>query len=130
MDPAASTERAAPKVTDLVAAFTGNWSSWSRCRSRTSTRFLELRFEHLRSEIGWTWLARETWGSGANVEAKLLLLTHAFEHAGLRRVEFKTDARDKRSRGALETLGAKFEGILRKHMVVRAGSPGTRPTTR
>jgi RimJ/RimL family protein N-acetyltransferase len=84
-----------------------------------STRFLELRFEHLRAEIGWTWLARDAWSTGANVETKLLLLGHAFEHAGLRRVEFKTDARNERSRGALLALGTTFEGILRKHMVVR-----------
>jgi RimJ/RimL family protein N-acetyltransferase len=86
-----------------------------------STRFLELRLEHLRAEIGWTWLARSAWSTGINVETKLLLLDHAFEHAGLRRVEFKTDARNERSRGALVALGAKFEGILRKHMVVRDG---------
>ncbi len=84
-----------------------------------STRFLELRFEHMRAEIGWTWLARTAWSTGANVETKLLLLEHAFERIGLRRVEFKTDARNDRSRGALLALGARFEGILRKHMVVR-----------
>ena len=84
-----------------------------------STRFLELRFEHMRAEIGWTWLARSAWSTGANVETKLLLLEHAFERIGLRRVEFKTDARNERSRGALLALGATFEGILRKHMVVR-----------
>jgi RimJ/RimL family protein N-acetyltransferase len=84
-----------------------------------STRFLELRFEHLRAEIGWTWVARDAWGTGANVETKLLLLEHAFERVGLRRVEFKTDARNERSRGALLALGATFEGVLRKHMVVR-----------
>jgi RimJ/RimL family protein N-acetyltransferase len=88
-----------------------------------STRFLELRFEHLRAEIGWTWVTRGAWASGVNVETKLLLLGHAFEHAGLRRVEFKTDARNERSRGALLALGAKFEGILRKHMVVRDDGP-------
>ena len=86
-----------------------------------STRFLELRFEHLRAEIGWTWLTRSAWSTGVNVETKLLLLEHAFERAGLRRVEFKTDARNERSRGALLALGATFEGILRKHMVVRDG---------
>jgi RimJ/RimL family protein N-acetyltransferase len=88
-----------------------------------STRFMELRFEHLRAEIGWTWVARDAWGTGVNVETKLLLLEHAFERAGLRRVEFKTDARNERSRGALLALGATFEGILRKHMVVRDGGP-------
>jgi RimJ/RimL family protein N-acetyltransferase len=84
-----------------------------------STRFLELRSEHLRAEIGWTWVTRSAWGTGVNVETKLLLLEHAFERVGLRRVEFKTDARNDRSRGALLALGAQFEGILRKHMVVR-----------
>lgn len=88
-----------------------------------STRFLELRFEHLRAEIGWTWLARPAWSTGINVETKLMLLGQAFEQAGLRRVEFKTDARNKRSRGALLALGTTFEGILRKHMVVRGGGP-------
>ena len=88
-----------------------------------STRFMELRLEHLRVEIGWTWLASRVWGSGINVETKLLLLEHAFERVGCRRVEFKTDARNERSRGALEALGAQFEGILRKHMVVRDGAP-------
>ncbi len=87
-----------------------------------STRFLELRLEHLRVEIGWTWLARSAWSTGANVECKLLLLTRAFELVGLRRVEFKADARNERSRGALEALGAQLEGVMRKHMVLRDGS--------
>jgi RimJ/RimL family protein N-acetyltransferase len=87
-----------------------------------STRFLEIRLEHLRVEIGWTWLARSVWGTGVNVETKLLLLTHAFETVGCRRVEFKTDARNERSRGALTALGASFEGVLRKHMVVQHGA--------
>jgi N-acetyltransferase len=86
-----------------------------------STRFLELRPEHRRAEIGWTWVTRDAWATGVNVETKLLLLGRAFEHAGLRRVEFKTDARNERSRGALLALGATFEGVLRKHMVVRDG---------
>jgi RimJ/RimL family protein N-acetyltransferase len=88
-----------------------------------STRFLDLHLEHLRAEIGWTWVTRSAWRSGVNVETKLLLLGHAFESAGLRRVEFKTDARNERSRGALLALGAQFEGIFRKHMVVRDGGP-------
>jgi RimJ/RimL family protein N-acetyltransferase len=88
-----------------------------------STRFLEPRLEHLRVEIGWTWVTRGAWATGVNVETKLLLLSHAFERVGLRRVEFKTDARNQRSRGALLALGATFEGVLRKHMVVREGRP-------
>ena len=51
-----------------------------------STRFLELRFEHRRAEIGWTWLAASAQGTGINVEAKLLLLRHAFERVGIARV--------------------------------------------
>ena len=86
-----------------------------------STRFLALRPEHGSVEIGWTWLHPSAWGTGANVEAKLLQLRHAFEVWGCRRVELKTDARNERSRGALEALGATFEGIHRKHMLVREG---------
>jgi N-acetyltransferase len=82
---------------------------------------LEIRLEHLRAEIGWTWVTRRAWSTGVNIETKLLLLGHAFEDVGLRRVEFKTDARNERARGALLALGATFEGILRKHMVVREG---------
>lgn len=86
-----------------------------------STSFLALRPEHLSVEIGWTWLAPEFWQTGANVEAKLLMLEHAFETLGCRRVELKTDHRNERSRRAMEALPAKFEGILRQHMVVRNG---------
>ncbi len=86
-----------------------------------STRFLALRPEHRSVEIGWTWLHPSAWGTGANVEAKLLQLRHAFEAWGCRRVELKTDALNERSRGALEALGATFEGIHRKHMLVRDG---------
>ena len=90
-------------------------------RAVGSTRFLALRPEHRSVEIGWTWLAASHWGSGANVEAKLLQLTHAFETWGCRRVELKTDALNERSRKAIEALGASFEGIHRKHMLVRGG---------
>jgi len=86
-----------------------------------STRFLALRPEHGSVEIGWTWLHPSAWGTGANVEAKLLQLSHAFESWACRRVELKTDALNDRSRGALEALGTTFEGIHRKHMLVRDG---------
>ena len=86
-----------------------------------STRFLALRPEHRSVEIGWTWLAPSAWGSGANTEAKLLQLEHAFEVLGCRRVEFKTDALNERARSALAGLPARFEGIHRKHMLVRDG---------
>ncbi len=93
------------------------------CRDRVvgSTRFLALRPEHRSVEIGWTWLEPSAWGGGVNVEAKLLMLQHAFEAWGCRRVELKTDALNDRSRGAMEAMGATFEGIHRKHMLVRGG---------
>jgi N-acetyltransferase len=86
-----------------------------------STRYLTLRPEHRGVEIGNTWLAQSAWSTGANVEAKLLMLEHAFERVGAMRVEFKTDARNVESRRALEALPATFEGILRKHMLIHAG---------
>jgi N-acetyltransferase len=86
-----------------------------------STRYLALRPEHRGLEIGWTWLAPTRWQTGANVEAKLLMLEHAFERLGCLRVEFKTDSRNERSRAALAALPAQFEGIFRKHMLVRDG---------
>jgi RimJ/RimL family protein N-acetyltransferase len=86
-----------------------------------STRYLALRPEHGSVEIGWTWLHPSVWGTGVNVEAKLLMLEHAFATWGCRRVELKTDARNERSRGAMEAFGATFEGVHRKHMLVRRG---------
>ena len=66
-------------------------------------------------EIGYTWLARPAIRTGANTEAKLLMLTHAFESWNVHRVCLHTDARNTRSREAIGRLGAKFEGILRAH---------------
>jgi RimJ/RimL family protein N-acetyltransferase len=86
-----------------------------------STSYLSLAPEHLRLEIGNTWMSPSTWGTGANAEAKYLLLRHAFEVVGCRRVEFKTDAQNERARAALAAIPAQFEGIHRKHMVVRDG---------
>jgi len=86
-----------------------------------STRFLALRPEHRSLEIGWTWLTPSAWGTGANTEAKLLQLEHAFEVLGCRRVEFKTDVLNEPARTALAGLPARFEGIHRKHMLVRGG---------
>ena len=64
-------------------------------------------------EIGFTWLASSAQSSGINTEAKLLLMSHAFERLRVARVDLKTDARNHRSRCALEALGATFEGVLR-----------------
>jgi len=83
-----------------------------------STGYHELREEHRGLEIGGTWLQPSAWRSGANIEAKLLMLEHAFERLGCMRVEFKTDSRNERSRAALEALPAQFEGIFRRHMTI------------
>jgi RimJ/RimL family protein N-acetyltransferase len=83
-----------------------------------SSRYLNVRPADRVVEIGWTWLHPSAWRSGANVEAKLLMMRHAFETLGCVRVEFKTDARNERSRAALSALPAQFEGVLRNHMTV------------
>jgi len=86
-----------------------------------STRYLAIALEHARLEIGWTWLAPAWQRSVVNTEVKLLMLEHAFEALGCRRVEFKTDAQNETSRRALLGIGATFEGVFRKHMLVRGG---------
>jgi RimJ/RimL family protein N-acetyltransferase len=68
-------------------------------------------------EIGYTWLTRSAIRSAANTEAKLLMLTHAFETWQVLRVCFHTDVRNQRSRAALERIGGRFEGILRAHRI-------------
>lgn len=83
-----------------------------------STRYLNVEPDHRRTEIGWTWLERAQWGTGVNIETKYLLLRRAFDDWGAMRVQFKTDARNLRVRGALLGIGASFEGIFRKHMVL------------
>jgi RimJ/RimL family protein N-acetyltransferase len=84
------------------------------------TSYLNVRDDDRVVEIGNTWLAPAAWGTGANAGAKLLLLRHAFEEEGFLRVEFKTDAANARSRAALAAF-AEFEGVFRKHMLVRGG---------
>jgi RimJ/RimL family protein N-acetyltransferase len=83
-----------------------------------SSSYLAVRPEHDGLEIGWTWLNPSAWRTGANSEAKLLMMSQAFDELGCMRVEFKTDARNERSRTALEGIGATFEGIFRKHMLM------------
>jgi len=86
-----------------------------------STRYAAIEPMHRRLEIGWTWLARSHQRSGANTEAKLLLLGHAFETLGAYRVEIKTDVLNEQSRRAIERLGAVQEGIFRRHVVTSTG---------
>lgn len=91
-------------------------------RAVGSTRFANVDHANRRVEIGWTWLADEWQRTRANTEAKYLMLRHAFETLDCVRVEFKTDRRNEKSRGALLRLGAIEEGILRQHMVLPDGS--------
>jgi RimJ/RimL family protein N-acetyltransferase len=86
-----------------------------------STRFGNIDPTNLRLEIGWTWLGRAWQRTGANTEAKYLMLRHAFETLGAMRVELKTDALNARSRAAIRRLGAVEEGTLRAHMIAAGG---------
>jgi N-acetyltransferase len=82
------------------------------------TRYLALRPADRGLEIGWTWLTPAAWRTGANIEAKLLQMQYAFETLRCMRVELKTHAANARSRGAMERLGATFEGVHRKHRMI------------
>jgi N-acetyltransferase len=77
--------------------------------------YLEIRPEHRALEIGRTWIARACQGTRVNPESKYLLLRHAFETLGAVRVQFKTDLNNLHSQRAIEKLGAKREGVLRRY---------------
>ncbi|WP_406286198.1 GNAT family N-acetyltransferase [Streptomyces sp. NBC_00209] len=79
------------------------------------TSFLDVDAAHERLEIGSTWYGRAYWRSAVNTETKLLLLTHAFEDLGMGRVQLKTDHLNERSQKAIARLGARHEGVLRRH---------------
>jgi len=91
-------------------------------RAIGSSRYMTIAPEHRRLEIGWTWVGTAFQRTGANREAKLLQLSHAFETLGAHRVEFKTHARNVQSRTALLGIGATFEGVLRQHSIMPDGS--------
>jgi RimJ/RimL family protein N-acetyltransferase len=86
-----------------------------------TTRYRNIELAHRRVEIGSTWLAASAQRTAINTEAKLLLLTHAFEQLGCVRVELVTDVLNTRSRAAIARLGAKQEGVLRAHMIMPDG---------
>jgi N-acetyltransferase len=86
-----------------------------------SSRYLAVAPADLRLEIGWTWLDPAFQRTAVNTAAKLLMLGHAFDDLGCRRVELKTDALNEPSRTAILGIGATFEGIFRKHMVMPRG---------
>ncbi len=84
-------------------------------RAIGSTRYLDIRIPHRALEIGWTWITPAAQRTGVNSEAKLMMLRHAFEQLGAKRVQLKTDELNQQSRKAIARLGAVFEGILRNY---------------
>lgn len=86
-----------------------------------STRYYDIVPEYKRLAIGNTWYIPEVWGTHVNTESKYLLLKHAFEVLAMNRVEFSIDLLNKRSQAALKKLGAKEEGLLRKHIILESG---------
>ncbi len=86
------------------------------------TTYCHIDLAGPRVEIGYTWLARSCQRTGINAEAKLLLLTHAFETLECLAVEFRTHWLNQQSRRAIERLGAKQDGVLRNHQRMRDGS--------
>jgi RimJ/RimL family protein N-acetyltransferase len=88
-----------------------------------STRYMDIALPHRRLEIGATWLAPSAQRTGANTEAKWLLLKHAFDALGLQKVVFKTETLNEQSRRAILRLGAVEEGIFRRHLIASSGRP-------
>jgi N-acetyltransferase len=86
-----------------------------------STRYGNIERAHHRLEIGWTWITSAFQRTTVNTEAKLLLLTHAFETLRANRVELKTDALNQKSRRAILRLGAAEEGTFRRHLITASG---------
>ncbi len=86
-----------------------------------STRFGNIDAKNRKTEIGWTWINPQWQKTFINTEAKLLMLTRAFETWKCVRVEFKTDVLNEKSRKAILRLGAKEEGVLRRHTITDAG---------
>jgi N-acetyltransferase len=86
-----------------------------------TTRYMNVEDAHRRREIGSTWIAATHQRTALNSDAKLLLLTHAFEDLRCIRVEFVTDELNTQSRAAILRLGAKEEGVFRNHMVMPDG---------
>lgn len=86
-----------------------------------ATRYMDIALPHKRLEIGATWLTPASQRSGANTEAKYLLLQHAFETIGIMRVVFKTEVTNLQSRQAILRIGGVEEGVFRKHLIAQSG---------
>jgi RimJ/RimL family protein N-acetyltransferase len=86
-----------------------------------STRYMNVEPAHRRVEIGATWIARPWQRTAINTEAKYMMLRYAFETLGCIRVELKTDALNRRSRNAIQRIGAMEEGVFRRHIITWSG---------
>lgn len=86
-----------------------------------STSYGNIFTYHQRLEIGWTWLGKKWQRTGLNRHCKFLLLSHAFDTLGVKRVELKTDDRNVQSKKAIQGIGAKYEGKLRSHTLMTDG---------
>jgi RimJ/RimL family protein N-acetyltransferase len=86
-----------------------------------TTRFYEIRPHDRAVAIGYTWLSKSAQRTAVNTESKLLMLAHAFENWCCNRVELITDVLNQQSRAAILRLGAKEEGVLRKHLILPSG---------
>jgi len=86
------------------------------------TRLFSDAIQHRICEIGYTWYSPSSWGGPTNPEAKFLLMRHAFESCGLLRIQYSTDLKNLRSQAAIKKLGAKQEGILRRHRILPDGT--------
>ena len=86
-----------------------------------STRFMNISWKNKVAEIGSTWIGKEFQGTGLNTNMKFLMLEYAFEILDYDRIEFKIDERNLRSRKAVEKLGATYEGLLRKNIIMLDG---------
>ena len=86
------------------------------------TTFMNMRLDHFKVEIGSTWMAASYQGTAINPEAKLLMLSYAFDVLGCNAVELRTHEKNSQSRAAIEKLGAKLDGMLRNDMVMPNGT--------
>ncbi|TFD76367.1 N-acetyltransferase [Cryobacterium sp. Sr8] len=123
-----SPDRMAAEVARRLALFAaGQMLPWAiRDNARGTvvgmTTFMNITPQHRHLEIGSTWLAPSAQRTGINTEAKLLLLTHAFEALDCIAVEFRTHFHNRQSRAAIIALGAKQDGVLRNHQLGRDGT--------
>lgn len=108
---------------DDVIAFTVRDANTRRCLGSIS--LMSIRAGHGVAELGWIWYAPSAQHTKANTEACFLLLRHCFETLRYRRMEWKCDARNERSRKAALRLGFTFEGVFRQHMIIKGENRDT-----